>query len=259
MVNRGLQNLEADRATGKPVVPKLGTSNTGLVCFIGLALVALTTTSTFGQIELSYTPAKSLVGATSARVVGERILIGNDSKPQVVDVAIIKVSCLEKVRIKARRSLYETVELTPLSSEEYLLVGNGEYLIEAISVSWDRSLRVTIDGEETPKPDPIPNPPKPDEPVTPGSIEATVKQVLPTQAKGFTEVFNEAAAKVEAKAIKSDRELLDFVKPATTKARQEANKPFDIMLEQSLPNGSFAGKEIEVSALLKRIAKSWKN
>jgi hypothetical protein len=121
--------------------------------------------SVFGQIELSYVTAKSLVGATSPRVVGERILIGDDSKPQISPVAIVKVQSSEKFRIKARKSLFEAVELIPLNENEFLLIGSGEYLVEAISLNHDRSLKVTVSGTDPtpdPKPDPKPDPPKPD-------------------------------------------------------------------------------------------------
>ena len=113
----------------------------------------------FGQIELSYTPAKSLVGATNPRVVGDRILIGDDSKPQISSVAIVKVKASESFRIKARKTLFETSELIPLNENEFLLFGEGEYLVEAISLNHERSLKVTIGSSPTPNP---PNPPKPD-------------------------------------------------------------------------------------------------
>jgi hypothetical protein len=92
-------------------------------------------------------------------------------------------------------------------------------------------------------------------PVVP--VESVVKQVLTVQAKGNADAFALAADKVDSKEIKTDRDLLEFLKPATTKARLDANKPFDVLLETNLPDGSFEGKEAEVSKLLRRVAKSW--
>jgi hypothetical protein len=116
------------------------------------------------QIDLSFLPAKSLVGATSPRVVGDRILIGEDSNPQVSSVAIIKVKSSEAFRIKARKSLFEESELVPLSDNEYLLIGEGEYLVEANSLNHERSLKVIVGSspQPTPTPTPKPDPPKPD-------------------------------------------------------------------------------------------------
>ena len=73
-------------------------------------------------------------------------------------------------------------------------------------------------------------------------------------------VFNEAASKVEKGELKTDKELFDFVQLATKLAREQANKPFDVSLEMTLPrndDGTFAGKEIEAGNVLRRIAKSW--
>ena len=92
------------------------------------------------------------------------------------------------------------------------------------------------------------------------NIGTVTKQVLPSMAKGFADVFEQAAAKVEDKTIKTDKELFDFVQPATAKARVEANKPFDTALESGLPrneDGTFAGKETEVARLLRQVAKAW--
>jgi hypothetical protein len=110
---------------------------------------------------------------------------------------------------------------------------------------WDR-------GRKDPGPQP--------EPVPSVSVEKDAKAILAKLKVEFSRVFSEAADKVESKAIKTDKELFDFVKPATEAARKEANKPFDVSFDLSLPrndDGSFSGKEKEASALLRRVAKSW--
>jgi hypothetical protein len=88
------------------------------------------------------------------------------------------------------------------------------------------------------------------------SVESVVKKVLPAQAQGNAAAFALAADKVDAKEIKTDRELLEFLEPATKKARLEANKPFDVLIETNIPD-VFEGREAEVSKFLRRIAKSW--
>jgi hypothetical protein len=92
------------------------------------------------------------------------------------------------------------------------------------------------------------------------SIEKETKQILATIKSANARIFLEAADGIEKGTLKTDKELFDFVRPATEKARKEANKPFDVALDLSLPrndDGSFAGKEKEAASLLRKIAKSW--
>ena len=105
-----------------------------------------------------------------------------------------------------------------------------------------------------PKPDP-----KPDVPVV-VTIEKATAGVLSAMKIENARVFNEAASKVEKGEIKTDKELFDFVLPATKLAREQATKPFDISLEMTLPrndDGTFSGKELEAGKVLRRIATSW--
>lgn len=98
------------------------------------------------------------------------------------------------------------------------------------------------------------------EPVPAVSIERETKHVLSVLKAEYAKVFSEAADKLESKSIKTDKELFEFVRPATEAARKAANKPFDVALDLSLPrneDGTFAGKEVEAAALLRKVAKSW--
>jgi hypothetical protein len=98
------------------------------------------------------------------------------------------------------------------------------------------------------------------EPVPTVSIEKETKAILAIMRVENAKIFAEAADKVENKAIKTDKELFDFVRPATEAARKQANKPFDVSLDLSLPrnsDGTFAGKEVEAANLLRKISKSW--
>lgn len=152
-----------------------------------------------GQIELSYTAAKSLVGATSPRLVGDRILIGEDSKPQISPVAVLKVKSSEKFRVKARKSLFETAELIPLSGDEFLLFGEGEYLIEANSLNHERSLKVVVGGGSVNPDPPKPIPPKPDVDV---ANEYNVGLVALTKAPSDVVIAKQLAASYRTNAAK---------------------------------------------------------
>jgi len=105
-----------------------------------------------------------------------------------------------------------------------------------------------------PKPEP-----KPDVPVV-VTIEKATAGVLASMKAENARVFTEAANKVEKGELKTDKELFDFVQPATKLAREQANKPFDVSLEMTLPrneDGTFAGKEIEAGKVLRKVARSW--
>ena len=102
--------------------------------------------------------------------------------------------------------------------------------------------------------------PKPDPKPDVVTIEKATAGVLAAMKIENARVFTEAANKVEKGELKTDKELFDFVQPATKLAREQANKPFDVSLEMTLPrndDGTFAGKEIEAGKVLRRIAKSW--
>ena len=105
--------------------------------------------------------------------------------------------------------------------------------------------------ESAPSPEP--------KPVT-VTIEKATAGVLATMRTENARVFLEAASKVESGEFKNDKQLFAFVEPATKAAREQANKPFDVALEMTLPrneDGTFAGKEIEAGKVLRKVARSW--
>jgi hypothetical protein len=109
------------------------------------------------------------------------------------------------------------------------------------------------------KQDVAPGPTPEPKPVT-VTIEKATSGVLPSLKQYNAKVFTEAAKRIREKDIKSDKELFDFVQPATKKARELAHKPFDLSLEMTLPrneDGSFFGIEEEAAVVCERIAKSW--
>jgi hypothetical protein len=88
------------------------------------------------------------------------------------------------------------------------------------------------------------------------SVESTVKQVKADQLKALAASFEDAAIQVEAGKFKYARELLEYMQPITKEAREAANKPFDLMVGQMIPD-ELAGKEKQVADDLRRIAKAW--
>ena len=109
------------------------------------------------------------------------------------------------------------------------------------------------------KPDATPGPAPDPKPVV-VTIEKATAGVFPSLKTYNAKVFNEAAARIRNKEIKTDRELFDFVQPATKRARELANKPFDLSLEMTLPrseDGSFLGVEEAAAVVCERIARSW--
>lgn len=189
------------------------------------------------QIDLSFTKAKSLVGATNPRVVGDRILIDDDSRPTVVDVAIIRVNSQEKTRLKARKSLFEAVELTKLTDSEYLLIGDGDYLVEANSENYERELKVTI------KPGP-PLPPKPDDPVTPDDpdvpddsltvISKESRRAMQDFVQQMAVDMDSLSAEVQAGRVKTMLEASAFSTPKDVATRTVFKQSMAKVLEPKL-------------------------
>ena len=135
-----------------------------------LAIALCFTSHSLAQIELSYVKQQTIVGATNAELLkSARILIDSDSKISISTVAVIRVDSIERVRLRAQKSLREFAELlllnestdatTKITTSRYLLAGDGTYFVDAMSVSWDRTIDVVL-GPPTPTPVP-PEPPKP--------------------------------------------------------------------------------------------------
>jgi hypothetical protein len=158
------------------------------------------------QIDLSYIKAKSLVGATAPRIIGDRIIIGEDSQPTVSVVAVITVKSGERYKIKARKTLFENAELVKLTDAEYMLAGDGEYLVEAVSVDSDATLKIVLGPSPEPTPEPKPDPPKPDPTPTPkpdvgndynvGAISIKTAPSDPVMARSIATWYRVGASKL---------------------------------------------------------------
>jgi len=107
---------------------------------------------------------------------------------------------------------------------------------------------VWYQSRNTPTVEPKPKP-------TP-TIEATVKDVKNENLKQLSKAFSDAATQVENKKFQYARELLEYMQSITKAAREQSNKPFDLMLGQMIPD-ELVGHEKEVADGLRRIAAAW--
>ena len=182
-----------------------------------LALVFLSVfcSSVFGQIELSYTIRKTIVGATNAELLpGGRILIDDDSKISGSVVAEVRATSKTPYKFEAQKSLKEYATLIPLpdlvkddvTTKRFLLVGEGLYVFKATDRvgELDRSIEVLI-GKPTP-PDP---PPRPDDPTPP----------TPQPVKSFRVIFVKESGSTlpsEQTAISNAKAVRDYLTSKTT-------------------------------------------
>jgi hypothetical protein len=181
------------------------------------------------QIDLSHSMRKTLVGATNPEVLeGGRILIEDDSQVAESPAALIRVASKDGVRVVAMLGVNRvdliTVDeklddVSKIITKRYLLVGEGEYTLMAISrsnESWDRTEKITI-GKVKPKPDPIPDPPKPDPiPPTPpvpndynvGAIAFKQAPSDPAMAKTIASWYRIGSAKLYGQGGLADIEAI---------------------------------------------------
>ena len=87
-------------------------------------------------------------------------------------------------------------------------------------------------------------------------INGTVKSVKAANLQSLSDAFEDAAKQVEAGKFKYARELLEYMQPITKSAREQSNKPFDLMIGQLIPD-ELAGKEKQVADDLRKVAKAW--
>lgn len=173
--------------------------------------------SVLGQIELSYTIQKTMVGAVNPVLLdGGRILMDEDSVPALSRDAVIKVASTERVRLRASKAFKAYSDLIPLGestdavskviTSKYLLAGEGSFLVDAMSVSWDRTIDVVIGSDPKPPTPPVP-PTPPDPPIPPGPV--TSFRVILVKESGST-------LTAEQTAIAGSKVVRDYLTSRTT-------------------------------------------
>lgn len=85
---------------------------------------------------------------------------------------------------------------------------------------------------------------------------STGQEFLRQYAIGLHGAFSQAAAAVDDGGIKTDAELLEFLKPRTESARQEAAKTIDQYMESHISNGELKRSDADQ---LRALAKMFKD
>jgi hypothetical protein len=139
-----------------------------LLLFVVLHLSAI------AQLEVVVTKVEVLVGAQNARTINSFILFDTEgSKPQFTPAALIDVKTQAKfVKIKARKSLFETTVAIKVSEYQYMVLGTGKYAIEVTTFDPESGIdeqTVSVDLGYMPDPKPQPEP-EPDPKPTPNAV-----------------------------------------------------------------------------------------
>lgn len=204
-----------------------------------LLFVASCNPCCFGQISLSETKVQVVTGLVAPQVVGESIIIGADSKPQVTTASLIEVKGKEKFKtfdIEAENvSNYSLAALKVVDETHWLLQGQGKFRVSAIAFGPDLGKdRLIIEiSNEPPKPPPGPGPPKPPEPSN--DTDKLVDDAMLGLRRGYGKAFASAADAIQSGQITIDAQLQSFMEPITKKARMDALAGIDGHIEDLIP------------------------
>jgi hypothetical protein len=181
---------------------------------IAAVVLWLACSSAFGQIDLTADVAKAVTGLESPRIVGDVILVGGESKPIIEPVAIVTVKTAYKFfDVVAQKSLFEEAVLVRLSDTEFLLQGEGRWVIKVTAFDPEKgiakkSAEVVI-GKSTKPPDPI------DPPVDPPVGFEQIAELAKTKANLANDPSTKAALAasiIMATAVVSPDDSLDHAK-----------------------------------------------
>lgn len=138
-----------------------------------ILMFAMLNLSAIAQLEVSVTKVDVLVGAPNARVINSFIVFDTEgSRPAFTPAALVDVRTQAKfVKVKARKTLFDTTVAIKVSEYQYMVMGIGKYAIEVttfdpelgieeqtISVELGNSPRPEPEPEPEPTPTPTPNP-----------------------------------------------------------------------------------------------------
>lgn len=132
---------------------------------LSLLMFAMLNLSAIAQLEVKVTKIAVLTGATNARAINSFILFDTEnSKPQFVPAALIDVETKAKfVKVKARKSLFETTVAIKVSEYQYMILGTGMYAIEVTTFDTElgideKTVSVELGFSPSPSPEPEPEP-----------------------------------------------------------------------------------------------------
>jgi hypothetical protein len=127
-------------------------------------MFAMLHSSAIAQLEVAVTKIDVLVGAKNARTINSFILFDSEgSNPQFTPAALIDVDTKSKfVKVKARKSLFETTVAIKISEYQYMVLGTGKYAIEVTTFDPELGIdekTVSVElGHAPPEPEPEPEP-----------------------------------------------------------------------------------------------------
>jgi hypothetical protein len=104
---------------------------------------------------------------------------------------------------------------------------------------------------------PVPPVPVPPVPVPVVNVESVVAGIFPAQAKGYAAIFSQAADKVQSKELATEESLFTFLKKEAEIVRASSAAEFDKLLNESIPDGNFGGKEAAVGTFLRRVSEAF--
>lgn len=126
-------------------------------------MFAMLNLSAIAQLEVAVTKVDVLVGAPNARVINSFILFDTEgSKPVFTPAALIDVKTQAKfIKIRARKSLFETTVAIKVSEYQYMVLGTGKYAIEVTTFDPELGIEeqtVSVELGTSPQPEPEPEP-----------------------------------------------------------------------------------------------------
>lgn len=141
-----------------------------------LLLFAMLNLSAIAQLEVRVSKVAVLTEAINARTINTYIVFDSeDSRPKFVPGALIDIDTKAKfVKVRARKSLFESTVAVKISEYQYLVLGSGKYAIEVTTFDPElgideQSINVELGFSPSPEPEPTPEP-EPEPTPTPNPV-----------------------------------------------------------------------------------------
>lgn len=156
-----------------------------------LAILLLLSSSCFAQLDLTYSKQKFLSGVTSPQIVGEDIVVGDDSgTPVIVNGGVLKTrSMYTFVELEVLRNGEEVELRDPVETKreidgktetitKWTIKGEGIYKVTARAIDMQLGFKKTkIDFLIGPSPKPKPVDPVVPDPVVPDTLSPFAREV----------------------------------------------------------------------------------
>jgi hypothetical protein len=214
----------------------------------------------FADINVSVLKTTVLSGVKTPEIVSNYVLFDSEgSTPKFESAAKISIDTKAKfVKVKARKTLFESADVVKLKEHEFLLVGSGKYALEVTTFDPDlgideKTVSIELDASPNPEPGPGPTPPGPTPPgptppgPTPdipsdqfndlGKRVATTTLGFPLKAE-IAKIYREGAKELKENPSATVNSVFDFVFNKRVNALGSSNvekwKPFVDLLNADL-------------------------